>query len=131
MAIHRHPSAVERHASASIGGGGSQSLGCDRRPSAVTRRDSRESFASPGLHTALPVIAPWRTPAPASGHDPLGQGPVLSGAAEGQGLTLTRPMIQAVGTGPQLRLSFDAPRSSPIMNHSPRGTCTGAGKLHS
>src|SRR2546423_15429337 len=40
-------------------------------------------------------------------------------------------MIQEVGTGPQLRLSSEPPRSSPSRNHSPDGSWAGTGKLHS
>ena len=44
MAIHRHPSAVERHASASTGGG-TRTPAFDRRPSAVNHQPSRDSLA--------------------------------------------------------------------------------------
>jgi hypothetical protein len=43
---------------------------------------------------------------------------------------LTIPVIAAVGTGPQKRLSADSPRKSPARNHIPGGTLTAVGSSH-
>src|SRR5918998_1309366 len=49
----------------------------------------------------------------------------------GQYVAKAAPMIHSRGTGPQKRLSSEAPRLSPIMNQWSAGTVTARGKSHS